>query len=158
VQQTFVAAIAAIPTYQHRSQKSFEAWLGTIAEHQAQNIVAKLRRLKRGGQWEPAAAPGRADRSSWLALADLVAASSGETPSSRLAADEAVQAMQVAVAGLPADQRAAVALHHLEGKSVEATAAELARTPGAVRGLLQRASRSLREALGHSSRWFDKKR
>ncbi len=156
VQQTFVAAIASIASYEHRSQPSFQAWLGTIAEHQAQNIVAKWHRRKRGGNVLPGAIPAGTDQSSWLALADLVNTSAA-TPSKRLAAHEAVQAMQVAVAELPDEQRKAVALHHLEGRSVEATAAELARTPGAVRGLLQRARRSLREALGNSSRWFDKK-
>jgi RNA polymerase sigma-70 factor (ECF subfamily) len=100
--------------------------------------------------------PPPGDRSSWLALAERSIAADG-TPSHHLAGEEAVRAIQVAVAVLPDDQRAAVTLHHLEGQSIEATAAELARSQAAVRGLLQRARKSLREMLGRSSRWFEKK-
>ena len=96
------------------------------------------------------------DRSSWFSLAERWMAADGTT-SDKLARDEAVRAVQVAVAVLPSDQRAAVALHHLQGQSVEATAAKLCRSPAAVRGLLQRARKSLRELLGRSSRWFERK-
>ena len=62
--------------------------------------------------------------------------------------------MQVGLASLPQSQQDAVRLRHLDGKSVAETAAALGRPPGAVRGLLQRARKSLRDALGRSSRWF----
>jgi RNA polymerase sigma-70 factor (ECF subfamily) len=133
----------------------FEGWLATIAGRQTLNAVDRLRRHHRVVAVQ-GAVPSTAVRSSWLNLAERFAASS-ETPSARVAGDEAVQAMQVAVATLPEAQRAAVMLHHLEGKSVDSTAAQLGRSSGAVRGLLQRARHSLRDMMGNSSRWFHKK-
>jgi RNA polymerase sigma-70 factor (ECF subfamily) len=81
----------------------------------------------------------------------------GSTPSGNAARQEAVRAVQVGLAELPSAQREAVMLHHLDGRSVDETAAAMDRSPGAVRGLLQRARQSLREALGRSSRWFPRK-
>jgi RNA polymerase sigma factor (sigma-70 family) len=81
----------------------------------------------------------------------------GSTPSGHAARNEAVQAVRVGLAGLPSAQRKAIKLHHLDGRSLDETAAEMERSPGAVRGLLQRARQSLRQSLGRSSRWFSRK-
>jgi RNA polymerase sigma-70 factor (ECF subfamily) len=156
VQQSFVAAIANIKLCNSHSPQSFAAWLDAIAECQAQNAVSQLMCQKRGGGRSPARMTDDSNASSWNCLVEALAVHTG-TASHKMAEQEAVRAIQVAVAGLPQDQRAAVVLHHLEGQSIEATAAEMARTPGAVRGLLQRARRELRAALGRSSRWFAKK-
>jgi RNA polymerase sigma-70 factor (ECF subfamily) len=79
------------------------------------------------------------------------------SPSKQVAAAEAVRAVQVGVATLPHDQRDAVVLRYFRGLSVDETAAKMRRTPGAVRGLVDRAKQSLRCALGNSSRWFSRK-
>jgi RNA polymerase sigma-70 factor (ECF subfamily) len=55
---------------------------------------------------------------------------------------------------LPDDQRMAIQMQQLEGKSVEETAAALGRTPGAIRGLVHRGKLELVEALGRASRWL----
>jgi RNA polymerase sigma-70 factor (ECF subfamily) len=89
-------------------------------------------------------------------LAELLS-DHGETPSRPLVRDEIVTAVHVALASLPADQRDAVQLRFLDGKSVEETATALQRTPAAVRGMLYRAKQSMRQVLGRSSRWFGKK-
>jgi len=65
--------------------------------------------------------------------------------------------VQVGIAGLPDDQREAIWLHHLSGKSIEETAAAMDRTPASVRGLLQRARQALRDALVRSTLWLSKK-
>jgi RNA polymerase sigma-70 factor (ECF subfamily) len=156
VQQSFVAAIANIKLYKEQSPQSFAAWLDAIAECQVQNAVSAIMCQKRGGGRTQVGLPTQSSLSSWNCLVAALAEPAG-TASQKLAEHEAVRAIQVAVAGLPEDQRTAVKLHHLEGQSVEATAAEMARTAGAVRGLLQRARRELRAALGRSSRWFAKK-
>jgi RNA polymerase sigma-70 factor (ECF subfamily) len=75
------------------------------------------------------------------------------TPSQSLARKEAVRAVQVAMAGLPEDYREAVRLRFLEGRSVEGVAAEMHRSPGAVRGLIDRAKRAMRETMGRASHY-----
>jgi RNA polymerase sigma-70 factor (ECF subfamily) len=156
VQQSFVAAIANIKLCKEQSPQSFAAWLDAIAECQVQNAVSAIMCQKRGGGRTQVGLPTQSSPSSWNCLVAALAGPTS-TASQILAEHEAVRAIQVAVAGLPEDQRTAVKLHHLEGQSVEATAAEMARSAGAVRGLLQRARRELRSALGRSSRWFAKK-
>lgn len=76
------------------------------------------------------------------------------TASCLAARDEGVQALTVAIAGLPDDYRVAVQLRHLEGRSVEEVAKELGRTPDAVRGILQRAKEKLQQAIGRASLYF----
>lgn len=65
-----------------------------------------------------------------------------------------MHALVAQIEGLPEDQQQAVRLSCLQGKSLNATANTLGRSPAAVRGLLYRAKQRLRDALGHSSRWF----
>ena len=55
---------------------------------------------------------------------------------------------------LPDEQRLAICLHVLEGRSLEETAAIIGRTPGAVRALIYRAKQQLREGLGRASAWL----
>jgi RNA polymerase sigma factor (sigma-70 family) len=74
-----------------------------------------------------------------------------------MARRDAVLAVQVAVAGLPADQREAVRLHLLEGKSLQETAVAMDRTKSAVRSLIHRGKQKLSEALGRASLWFSSK-
>jgi RNA polymerase sigma-70 factor, ECF subfamily len=156
VQQVFVAVIGGLEGLSARTRQGFAAWLETVADSTLQTSIRTLKCLKRGGGRSPQRITGRADASSWHELVvSLVNKSS--TGSSRAAREEAVQAVRVAVSILPEDQRRAVQIHHLHGKSVPATAAEMTRTSGAVRGLLQRARSELRAALGRSSRWFAKK-
>ena len=88
--------------------------------------------------------------------AELVELLSGREhqPDKSVARREAIHAVQVGIAALPDDQREAIRLHVLEGKSLEETAAALNRTPGAVRALAYRAKLQLREAMGSASMWL----
>ena len=74
-----------------------------------------------------------------------------------MAREEALQALQVALAALPDDQRAAVRLRFLEGKSLEETATALDRTPDAIRGLVHRGKEQLLAAMGRASKWLKSK-
>ncbi len=58
---------------------------------------------------------------------------------------------------LPDDQREAIRLRYLSGRSLEETAAAMQRSPGAVRGLVQRAKQALRGAMVRSTLWLSKK-
>jgi RNA polymerase sigma-70 factor (ECF subfamily) len=92
-------------------------------------------------------------------VADLVEMlSAGDCTASQLVAGrEAVRAVQVAMAGLSDDYRQAIRLRYLEGKSLAETAELMDRTPGAVRGLLDRAKDKMREALGRASLYLSTK-
>jgi RNA polymerase sigma-70 factor (ECF subfamily) len=158
LQDTFVAAFRDIRKFQPCDNGSFSGWLTTIAEHQVLCTLDRLRAQKRGGQ-RKLVQPAGGQASSMMNLVEQLSDSgdSRNRPSGQAAKREAVKAVQVGLASLPESQRAAIRLRHLDGKSVAETAAELGRPPGAVRGLLQRARKTLRGALGHSSRWFSSK-
>jgi RNA polymerase sigma-70 factor (ECF subfamily) len=96
------------------------------------------------------------DDSQIVSLWDWITADDTSPPSALVRA-EAVQALQVALAALPEDRRAAIQMQQLEGKSVEETAAALGKTPGAVRGLVHRGKLELVAALGRASRWLKSK-
>jgi RNA polymerase sigma-70 factor (ECF subfamily) len=156
IQQTFAAAFKGIRTLQNRTAAGFSRWLEVIADNQLRNTLEALRAQKRGGNVRPAGLAAKGQASSLVNLASFLS-DYAETPQGDAARHEAAQAIDAGLDALPSTQRRAVRLYHFEGKSVEQTAAALKRSPGAVRGLLQRARQGLRDALGRSSRWFSRK-
>ncbi len=66
---------------------------------------------------------------------------------------EAVQAVQNAIAELREEYRQAIELRLIEGKSLEEVAETMNRSPRAVQGLVDRAKKKLRAALGRLSRY-----
>ncbi|MBX7166285.1 MAG: RNA polymerase sigma factor [Pirellulales bacterium] len=152
LQEALVDAFRAIGSFRSAGAGSFAAWLNAVVEHRLQDNLRRLRRKKRGGDAQRAAAPEGGHSS----LADLVTLLSdrGGTPSHHAAQGEAIRAVQVGLAALPADQRAVIVHRYLQQQSIASTAAAMQRSPGAVRGLLHRAKHSLRDALGRSGRWF----
>jgi RNA polymerase sigma-70 factor (ECF subfamily) len=153
VQETLVEVFRSIGQFQSRGRAAFAAWIKSAADNKVQNMIRDLRCQKRGGHVRQVSA------SSSSSVADLAQLLSdhGETPSRPLVRAEMVAAVHVGLASLPADQRDAVRLRLLDGKSVEETATALERTPAAVRGMLYRAKQSMRQVLGRSSRWFGRK-
>ncbi len=156
IQQTFLQAFRDIGRFAPRAEGSFTSWLMTIAENRLLDALRAQKRLKRGGQHRQAR---RADGDRVSSLSDLVELLSdrGDTPSQVVAGREAARAIRVGLAGLPDDQREAVSLRYLDGRSVQQVADDMDRSPDAVRGLVHRAKRALRDTLGRSSRWFSKK-
>ncbi len=150
---TFLQAFRNIGKLREVSERSFYAWLKTIAENQLRDALKTLQRKKRGGGHRRLRAPAKSNSGSVADLAELLSADC-DTPSGAFARQEAVQAIQVGIAGLPDDQRKAICLHVLEGKSLAETAAIMNRTPGAVRALVHRAKQQLREGLGRASVWL----
>jgi RNA polymerase sigma-70 factor (ECF subfamily) len=156
LQQTLFQAARGISALEGRSTAAVGAWLVTIANHRLQDSLEAHDCQKRGGRW---LRTGEAQVDSGGSVREFVVLLSddGPSPSGAVAQTEAVHAVQAGLALLPEDQRRAVLSRYFEGKSLAETAAAMHRTPGAVRGLIDRAKRSLREALGRSSRWFSKK-
>jgi RNA polymerase sigma-70 factor (ECF subfamily) len=153
LQETFSQVFQDIHTFTPTTEKSFGTWLKAIAENRLRDAIKSQKRKKRGGgqmRVEPAALT---EDDSVAGLAEMLSAGQS-TPSQALARKEAVRAAQVAMAGLPEDYREAVRLRFLEGCTVETVAAEMRRSPGAVRGLIDRAKRAMRETLARASHYF----
>jgi RNA polymerase sigma-70 factor (ECF subfamily) len=79
-------------------------------------------------------------------LANFLAADQS-SPSQQATREEELLSLAQALAQLPADQRLAVELKHLQGSSVADIAAVLGRSDTAVGGLLRRGIKRLRELL-----------
>jgi RNA polymerase sigma-70 factor (ECF subfamily) len=156
VQETLVRAIRGIRRFELREGHTFEAWLMTVARHTVESLIVAADAQKRGGTFRRQLRGVEAPTSSLADLIDLLTDDSS-TASAAAARKEAGRAVQVGIACLPDEQQEAVRLRYLQGQSVAATADALGRSPAAVRGLLHRARTRLRDALGHSSRWFSRK-
>lgn len=155
LQQTFAQAFRDFDKSKPASLSLFAAWVKTIAENRLRDTIKSLKRKKRGGEFRRVADQGSSRSSSMAELADFLS-DSGPTPSGIVARDEAVQAIEIALAALPADYHEVIRLRFFEGKSVDETAAAMQRTPGAVRGLLDRAKDQLRAALGRMSLYLSR--
>jgi len=153
LQQTYIDAFVAIGRLELRSEKAFFRWLATIADHRLVDAVKSLKRKKRGGDLQRVYPGGQSS-----SMNDLLAllSDSIKTPSKQAARNEGIQALESALGGLPEDYRQAVRLRYLEGKGIEEIAAEMGRQPDAVRGLLYRALKKLRDAMGQSSLYLSK--
>lgn len=153
LQQTFVQAFRGIKGLQQRNERSFVAWLKAIANRQLQDAIKAQQRKKRGGGH---AAAGGGTEDSMLALVDMLS-DRHHTPARSVGRREAIQAIRIGIAGLPQDQRDAIRIHLLEGKSLDETAQTLQRSPGAIRALIQRGKTRLRDGLGRASQWLSTK-
>jgi len=147
LQQTFLDVFRDIERFEPGRDQSFVAWLKTIAAHRAQDMVKALKRVKRGGQHQRAGADRSASMNSLVAM--LSAGS--HTPSRSVARHEAVDAIERAIRDLPDEYGRAVQLRLIDGQSLEATAAQMNRSPRAIQGLVDRAKKKMRAALGRLS-------
>ncbi len=153
LQDVMTQAFRDIRHFQYRADGGFVAWLKTIADHRTTDTLKRIRRKKRGGDRHQVTAADVAQSSTMATLFDLICQDSN-LPDKSAARREAEQALQVALAGLPEDQRDAIRANFLHGKDVAQIALEMGRTPDAVRGLIHRGKKSLAEAMGRSSRWL----
>lgn len=156
-QDTFEQAFRTVTSADFADEVSFQAWLKQIAQHRLLDAAKRFNAKKRGGDFQqanptPDEFRGRA--------VDLIAeiSSGGATASQIGAQNEAVDAVQIAIASLSLEQRRAIRLRYFELKSVEEVAEIMDRSAGSVRGLIQRAKEALRMSLHKSSLWLSKKR
>jgi RNA polymerase sigma-70 factor (ECF subfamily) len=152
LQVTFCQAFRDISRFEPRGNSGFGNWLSAIAENRLLDAIKQHDAAKRGGEGRQVQEPAR-DDSRVLPLLDWIV-SQEKSPSSVIARNEALQALHIALAGLATDQREAIRLRHLEGKSLEETAAVMGRTPDAVRGLVHRGKQQLQQSMGRASRWL----
>jgi RNA polymerase sigma-70 factor (ECF subfamily) len=156
LQDTFVQVFRDIGRFRPRRDGSFSAWLRTVAENRLRDTIKAFRRKKRGGRFRQVYGSADPQASSVGDLFEILSAES-HTPSRSVARREWVQAVQVAMAGLPEDYREAIRLRYLEGKSLSQVADAMQRSPGAIRGLIGRAREKMRAALGRSSLYLSRR-
>jgi RNA polymerase sigma-70 factor (ECF subfamily) len=157
LQETYFRAFQQIERFQPKTDQSFLAWLKTIAESRIIDAIKHQRRKKRGGEMRRVEGAANAFHTTMAELMNVLTDESDRSPSNRVAADEAVQAMQVAIASLPSEQRQAVLLRYFGQKSLDEAGAEMDRSPEAVRGLLRRAKLALRARMQRTSLWLSKR-
>lgn len=128
-ERTFLAALAAIDGFRDEGA-SFRAWLFRIAH----NAVSNVRRSRARRRTEPL----RADWEGHAPDAD---------PAGLVARADDLRRVVAALRQLPDERRQVIVLRFVDGLSAREIGNVLDRSEGAVRVLLHRALRELREAL-----------
>jgi RNA polymerase sigma-70 factor, ECF subfamily len=136
VQQTCLSAYKKIAEFEGSEPAQFVAWLRQIHEHNIQN--ANRDQLHAGRR---AATQDRP-----LTDVDVVDAAT-ETPSRRLSLREDASRLNEVLDMLPADEREALRLRYVEGRSLEDSAAAMGLTRDALLWLIKRGLRRAREQM-----------
>jgi RNA polymerase sigma-70 factor (ECF subfamily) len=144
VQQTFLEAHQCIGQFLGRNEPELVAWLESILRHTVAKTIRDHTLLqKRDVRRErPLQALSPVDSA---APPELDAGHS--TPSQGAMRHEDEERLARALEALPADQRVAVNLRHLQGRSLADIARHLGRTEAATAGLIRRGLQALRKQL-----------
>ncbi len=153
LQEVFLAAFRGIDTLRDTNAGSIDGWLTSIAQRTLINVIKAAQCIKRGGQAVRQTELQQERYSSIMQLWDAVSAP-GKSPISEVAAAEACDRMQIALAQLTDDRRRVVSMRFLEGKSCDEIATLMERSKSSVRNLLFNGLRQLRKNLGSSSKYL----
>jgi RNA polymerase sigma-70 factor (ECF subfamily) len=144
VQESLLKAHAKIDQFQDGSEEQLVRWLQTILLNTWRDEVRKAlggrRNIDLDRSLDAAIAGSSARLEDWLAAQQ-------SSPSQSAERHELLIRLADALAELSGDERDAVMLHHMSGKSVKEIAVELDRTTKAVTSLLYRGLKKLRERL-----------
>ncbi len=155
VQQTLLRAHERIGQFRGQTEAELMAWLRVILAHTVANELSKFGQAKRDialeRSLEAAVEESSARLEAWLTADE-------SSPSARVIRHEQLVLLALALDGLPADQRAAVELHHLKGLAVADIAQQWKRTRPAVAGLIRRGLQTLRDVLQDRSDAHGQKR
>lgn len=147
VQQTMIEAAAAVESFNGRTEPEFSAWIKQILRRNVINAVRDHHAAKRDVRREQ----GLDTSDSSATLSWQLPASETSSPSLKVIKAEAALNLARCLEGLPDDQRCAVVMRHLEGRSLEEIAKSMDKTLAAVAGLIRRGVRRLREELADST-------
>jgi RNA polymerase sigma-70 factor (ECF subfamily) len=144
VQETLLKAHQCRDQFRGRSEGERAAWLRTIL---AGTMIDTVRKFSRESD--------RRDSARELELAlgesscrlEALLAADQSSPSERFQHHEQLMRLSVAMARLPADQRQAVELRHIQELPIAEIGRLMGRSTAAVGGLLQRGMKALRELM-----------
>ena len=141
LQETFIAAFDSIAQLRATERNEFTGWLTTIAGNKIVNAARREKAAKRGG--------GKRQSNFENSALGLVAELEGDvnTPSWFATQNERIEAVRVAMAALPDDQRTAINLHCFCQLTPEQTAKKMNRSLGSIRGLIQRGKEKIKAIL-----------
>ena len=146
VQQTLLDAHAKREQFRGTSEVELAGWLKQILKNNvtdaARVLYCKKRDLRRERALEASVNQSFARVDAWLAASQT-------TPSRRAATNEQLLRLTEAMNELPANQRDAIVLHHLQGMKLADVANRLGKSEAAVGGLLFRGLRKLNDVMKH---------
>jgi RNA polymerase sigma-70 factor (ECF subfamily) len=141
VQQTCLSVLGRLPQFDGHDEAQFIAWLRTIHEHNIADAVRDhLKTAKRDAGREVA-----------LDAEQLAAQLRASSPSQRVLVGESAARLAAALQDLPGDQREAVRLRYLEGRSLAEIAERMERSVVAAAGLVKRGLIQLRKLMSDES-------
>lgn len=152
MQVTFLEAFLHIRRFDPAGSGSFGGWLLRIARNNLRDLVKQLARAKRPSPARQVHTVGSDD--SYVALIDVLSATTNATPSRMAAGREVRGVLDQAITRLPDVYQEVVRLYDLEGRSAEEVGQAIGRSAGAVYMLRVRAHDRLRELLGAESDFF----
>ncbi len=129
VQEVFLRAFESIEDFQWRGDGSFSAWLRGIAR----NVVLNLIRKKRP--------------SHGLQIVEEMPAAN-VSPSRVARREERFDRLHDALSGLSPAHREVLTLSRIDGLSIQQVASRMGRSPDAIKKLLSRALKALKESFG----------
>ncbi len=143
VQQTCLSAYRSFSDFQGTDIAAFVAWLRRIHERNLRDTIRE----------HVLAAKRSVDNEQPLDVLreKEMAARQDPSPTARALANEEAVVLALAMEQLPADQREAIRLRHLEDTPLAEIANYLGRSEDAIGGLLKRGMRTLRQRLKMSS-------
>jgi len=145
VQQTLLEAYEKRAQFRGSSADELAAWLRKMLAHNLADVLRALGQAKRDVNLERSLEAALGESSSRL---EAWLAAEQSSPSQRAMKHEELLRLAGALDQLPALQREAVVLHHLQGMSLADLASHLERSQASVAGLLRRGLARLRELLG----------
>jgi RNA polymerase sigma-70 factor (ECF subfamily) len=143
VQQTLLEAHKSREHFRGDTPARFAGWLRKIL---ANNLIDLIRKRTPGNSPREVSIECALEESSTRLGINL--AHNDPSPSNLVALAEQLNVMANAIEELPPDQMKAVTLHHLQGLSLEDTAAQMGRTKAGVAGLLRRGLKRLGKLMG----------
>ncbi|MCU0876614.1 MAG: sigma-70 family RNA polymerase sigma factor [Pirellulaceae bacterium] len=137
VQQTCLSVLGRLPQFDGRDEAQFIAWLRTVHENNIRDAIREhLQTAKRAAGREVSVTPE-----------DLAARLRASSPSQRVLVGESAAELAAALLELPPDQREAVRLRYLEGRSLAEIAERMERSVVAAAGLVKRGLIQLRKTM-----------